>query len=204
MKWLLSGATIAIACGLLAGYSLGNGLLGAIGIAGLVVLPISIAIGATRFHLYAIDRLISRTLAYVLLTGLVVGVYVGVITLATKVIGFSSPVGVATSTLVAAAIFNPLRKRLQRGLDRRFNREHYDAERIVAGFASRVRESVEVSSVERDLIGVLHAAFEPASAGIWTRGRPLAVPVLQPVAPQAETSGSPSRSAPIIFEVTTS
>ena len=125
MKWLMSGAIIAVACGVVAAVFTDSESLGwvsGVALGGLTILPVSIAIGVTKFHLYDIDRFVSRTLSYVLLTGLVVGVYVGMVTLATKGIGFSSPVAVAASTLVAAALFNPLRKRLQRGVDRRFNR----------------------------------------------------------------------------------
>jgi hypothetical protein len=170
MKWLLSGATVALVCGTLSFNDSGTGWLASLGVAGLAVLPVSIAIGATKFHLYAIDRLVSRTLAYVLLTGVVIGVYVGVVTLATKVIGFSSPVGVAASTLIAAAIFNPVRKRLQQGVDRRFNRARYDAERTASAFAARLRESVDPGFVCSDLISVVHAVFEPNSATVWIRG----------------------------------
>ena len=170
MKWLMSGAVVAVACGIVAAFfsdSESLGWLGGVGLGGLTVLPVSIAIGVTKFHLYDIDRLVSRTLSYVLLTGLVVGVYVGMVTLATKGIGFSSPVAVAASTLVAAALFNPLRKRLQRGVDRRFNRARYDAERIVSAFAVRVRESVDPGSVSDDLLDVVHAVFEPSAADLW-------------------------------------
>ena len=170
MKWLMSGAIIAVACGIVAALfnnSVSLGWVSGVGLGGLTILPVSIAIGVTKFHLYDIDRLVSRTLSYVLLTGLVVGAYVGMVTLATKGIGFSSPVAVAASTLVAAALFNPLRKRLQRGVDRRFNRARYDAERIVSAFAGHVRESVDPGSVSDDLLDVVHAVFEPAAAGLW-------------------------------------
>ncbi len=166
MKWLMSGEVISVACAVVAGL-FSNGWLGGVGLGGLTILPVTIAIGVTKFHLYDIDRLVSRTLSYVLLTGLVVGCYVGIVTLATKGIGFSSPVAVAASTLVAAAVFNPLRKRLQRGVDRRFNRARYDAERIVSSFAGHVRESVDPASVSDELLDVVHAVFEPSEAGLW-------------------------------------
>jgi len=170
MKWLLSGTVVALVGGVLALVpgNTANWVAGA-GVAALTALPVSIAIGATKFHLYSIDRLISRTLSYVLLTGVVVGVYAGVVTLATKVIGFSSPVAVAASTLVAAALFNPVRKRLQRGVDRRFNRARYDAEQTVSDFAARLRESVDPGTVSDDLINVVHAVFEPGAATVWIR-----------------------------------
>jgi hypothetical protein len=145
------------------------GWVSGLGIGGLTVLPVSIAIGVTKYHLYDIDRVISRTVAYVLLTGCVVGVYVGLVTLVTKGIGFSSPVAVAASTLVAAALFNPLRRRLQRGVDRRFNRARYDAERTVSAFAERLRESVDPGSVSDDLMDAVQAAFEPSAACLWIR-----------------------------------
>ena len=90
--------------------------------------------GAEPVRADVLDRLISRTLAYAVVGGVVVGVYVGVVRLVTKVIGFSSPVGVAASTLAAVALFNPLRRRIQRFVDRRLNRARYDAEATVAVF----------------------------------------------------------------------
>ena len=81
-----------------------------------------------KYHLYDIDRLISRTLAYTLVTGLLIGVYAGIVAFATRVLPFSSPVGVAASTLTVAALFNQLRRRVQRVVDRRFNRARYNAE----------------------------------------------------------------------------
>jgi hypothetical protein len=172
MKWLMSGAVVASGCGIAAAKFNGSESLGwvsGLGIGGLTVLPVSIAIGVTKYHLYDIDRVISRTVAYVLLTGCVVGVYVGLVTLVTKGIGFSSPVAVAASTLVAAALFNPLRRRLQRGVDRRFNRARYDAERTVSAFAERLRESVDPGSVSDDLMDAVQAAFEPSAACLWIR-----------------------------------
>ena len=103
--------------------------------AGVAALPIALGIGILKYRLYEIDRIISRTLAYAIVTGLLVGVYVGLVLLATQVLRFSSPVAVAASTLAAAALFNPLRRRVQRVVDRRFNRAHYDAEASVAAFA---------------------------------------------------------------------
>src|ERR1039457_3471920 len=98
-----------------------------------------------------IDRIISRTLSYALVTGLIIDVYIGVVTLATRVWSFPGQVGVAASTLIAAVLFNPLRKRVQRVVDRRFNRAHYDAEATVAAFAGRLRESVDLPSMENEL-----------------------------------------------------
>ena len=95
--------------------------------------------GILKYRLFDIDRILSRTLAYALLTGLLVGVYAGLVLLATQVLRFSSPVAVAASTLAAVALFTPLRRRVQRAVDRRFNRARYDADAAVAAFAARLR-----------------------------------------------------------------
>lgn len=168
MKWLLSGAGIAVVGGVLTPGTAGfwPSLVGTISLA---ALPISIGIGVTKFRLYDIDRVVSRTLSYAILTGVVVGVYIGVVTLTTKAIGFSSSIGVAASTLVAAALFNPVRKRAQRLVDRQFNRARYDAERTVSAFATRLRDAVDPGTVKTDLIDVVHAAFEPVGASVWIR-----------------------------------
>ena len=117
------------------------------------------------------DRLISRTLSYAIVTGLVVGVYVGVVTLVTRVLGFSSPVAVAASTLAAVALFNPLRVRFQRVVDRRFNRAHYDAEATVSAFTARLRDAVDLETVRTELLEVVNRAVEPAHASVWIRRR---------------------------------
>jgi len=115
-----------------------------------------------------IDRIISRTLAYAIVTGLLVGLYAGLVLLATQALSFSSPVAVAGSTLAAAALFSPLRKRVQRIVDRRFNRARYDADEMVAAFAVRLKDAVDPDTVRADLTGVIQRALEPASVSMWT------------------------------------
>lgn len=110
-------------------------ILGKAGFLGLTALPISIGIGILRYRLYDIDRS-SRARSYALLTGLLVGVLAGLVILTTRVLPFSNPVGVAAATLAAAALFTPLRVRLQRLVDRRFNRARYDADATVAASAT--------------------------------------------------------------------
>jgi hypothetical protein len=169
LKWLMSGGALCVVgLVLLVEFSGGPALrVGDLGAIGVFAMPVTIAVAILKYRLYDIDRIISRSLSYGLLTALVVGVYVGVVTLTTKVIGFSSPVAVAVSTLVAAALFNPLRRRLQHGVDRRFNRERYDAERMVSAFAARLRESVDPESVRDDLIAVVEATLAPAHSTLW-------------------------------------
>ena len=120
-----------------------------------------------KYRLLDIDRIISRTLAYAIVTGLLVGVYAGLVLLATQVIAIKSPVAVAVSTLAVAALFTPLRRRVQRVVDRRFNRARYDAEQIVAAFAARLNDAVDLDGVLDDLAGAVRQALEPASISVW-------------------------------------
>ena len=124
-----------------------------------------------RYRLYDIDRIVSRTLAYAIVTGLLVGVYAGLVLLATQVLSVKSPVAVAGSTLAAAALFNPVRRRVQRIVDRRFNRARYDADQTVAAFAARLKDAVDLDAVEADLAGVVQRALEPAHVSLWTNNR---------------------------------
>ena len=136
---------------------------------GLAALPVSIGVAILRYRLYEIDRIISRTLAYAIVTGLLVGLYAGLVLLATRVFSFHSSVAVAASTLAAAALFNPLRRRVQRLVDRRFNRANYDADQTVAVFAARLKDAVDLDSVRDDLAGAVQKALEPAHMSVWIR-----------------------------------
>ena len=148
------------------------GIVTAVAAAGLSALPVALGIGILKFRLYDIDRIISRTLSYALVTGLIIGVYAGAVLLATRVLPFSGPVAVAASTLLAAVLFNPLRRRIQRVVDRQFNRAHYDAEATVAAFASRLRESVDPASVQQALAAAVDEAFEPTHVAVWLTASP--------------------------------
>jgi hypothetical protein len=178
LKWLASGAFVSVACLVVAGTvgSSGNnasngptllGVLGVLAWMGVTALPVSIGVGILKYRLYEIDRIISRTLAYAIVTGLLVGVYAGLVLLATEVLRFSSPVAVAASTLVAAALFNPVRRQVQHAVDRRFNRARYDAERMVKTFAARLQDAVDPDTVRADLTGVVHTALEPTHVSVW-------------------------------------
>ncbi len=134
-----------------------------------MALPVAMGVGILKYRLYEIDRLISRTLSYLIITGLLAGVFVGIVVLTTDVLPFSSPVGVAASTLAAAALFNPLRLRVQRLVDRRFNRARYDAEAIVAAFTLRLRDAVDLETVRSELLQAVDRAVEPAHASVWIR-----------------------------------
>jgi hypothetical protein len=131
----------------------------------------AIAIAVLKYRLYEIDRIISRTLAYAIVTGLLVGVYAGLVLLATQVFRFHTPVAVAAATLAAAALFSPLRRRVQRVVDRRFNRARYDADQAVAAFAARLKDAVDLDSIRDDLAGAVHQALEPAHVSVWISRR---------------------------------
>jgi hypothetical protein len=173
LKLLLAGGAVAGVGGTLAiAFNTSTGLwhvVGAVGLFGLLALPISLGLGILRYRLFDIDRLISRTLSYALLTGLLVGVFVGLVLLTTRVLPFSSPVGVAASTLAAAGLFSPLRARVQRVVDRRFNRARYDAETTVAAFATRLRGAVDVDTVLNELAAAAGASVEPTHVSVWVK-----------------------------------
>ncbi len=170
LKWLMAGSAVAGA-----GIGIPLLLLGGAGgpfvLAGFFALPLSIGVAVLRYRLFDIDRIISRTLAYAIVTGLLVGVYAGIVLLATRVVSITAPVAVAASTLAAAALFNPLRRRVQPVVDRRFNRARYDANRTVTAFAARLQDTVDLDSVRDDLAGVVQQALEPAHVSVWLSER---------------------------------
>ena len=169
LKWLASGAAV---CGVLGISAVStNSSIWEVLILGFAALPLSIGIGILKYRLYEIDRIISRTLAYVIVTGLLVGVYAGLVLLATHVLSFHSTVAVAASTLAAAALFTPLRRRVQHAVDRRFNRARYDADQTIAAFATNLKDAVDLDSVRTDLTAVVHRVLEPAHVSLWLTPR---------------------------------
>ena len=177
LKWLMSGAAVCMAAtaivavgGTLDASPAFQAVLNVVTV-GIGALPVSIGVAILKYRLYDIDRIISRTLAYAIVTGLLVGVYAGLVLLATQVLGHHSSVAVAAATLAAAALFNPVRRRVQRAVDRRFNRARYDADQTVALFAARLKDAVDLDSVRDDLAGVVQKALEPAHISVWMNER---------------------------------
>lgn len=172
LKWLAAGSAVLLAsCVVLVifgdGSSPGARITADLATIGIGVLPIAVGVATLRYRLYEIGRLISRTLAYALLTALLVGIFAGVVLLTTRVLPFSSPVAVAASTLAAAALFNPLRTRVQRLVDRRFNRARYDRDALVAAFGAKLRDAVDPETVLAELAGAAATAVEPMSVSVW-------------------------------------
>ena len=178
LKWLASGAVVTLVClGLAVTYSTAGvpktflAWIGSIAWVGVTALPVSIGVAILKHRLYEIDRIISRTLAYAIITGLLVGMYAGLVLLATQVLQVHGPVAVAASTLVAAALFSPLRRRVQHVVDRRFNRARYDADQTVAAFAARLKDAVDLDAIHEDLAGAVHHALEPVHVSVWISQR---------------------------------
>jgi hypothetical protein len=176
LKWLASGAAVTLVCGAASGSLTSSGIplvsmVGNYAWFGWAALPVSIGVAILKYRLYDIDRIISRTLAYAIVTGLLIGVYAGVVLLATRVLPFRTPVAVAGATLLAAALFSPLRRRVQRAVDRRFNRARYDADTTIAAFAVRLQDAVDLDAVQDDLAGVVHQALEPVHVSVWISQR---------------------------------
>jgi hypothetical protein len=166
LKWFLYAAAVAAAVIVVAAH-LGNDPLLEWEVV-FPLIPAAVGIAILKYRLYDIDRLISRTLSYAIVTGLLVGLYAGLVLLATQVLSIKSPVAVAASTLAAAALFTPLRRRVQHVVDRRFNRVRYDADQTVAAFAARLQEGAALDAVRSDLLTVVNAAVEPTHLSVWT------------------------------------
>jgi hypothetical protein len=132
-----------------------------------VGIPVACAVAVLRYRLYEIDKIISRTLAYAIVTGLLVGVYAGLVLLAPRVLPVNGSVAVAGSTLAAAALFTPLRSRVQRQVDRRFNRTRYNADQTLTAFAARLKDAVDQDAVRADLLGVVQRSLEPTHVAVW-------------------------------------
>jgi uncharacterized membrane protein YidH (DUF202 family) len=175
LRWLVfAGALIVVAffAETLAEKAVGPGaaatnLQNAVSSGGGALVPVAIGIAVLRYRLYDIDRIISRTVAYAIVTGLLVGVYAGLVLLATEVLRARTPVAVAAATLAAAALFTPVRRWVQSRVDRRFNRARYDADQIAAAFAARLKDTVDLGSVRDDLTGIVSRALEPTHVSVW-------------------------------------
>jgi len=176
LKWLYSGAAVfvgALVTAALGPYAVGE----AFGSDGPLVNDtielassvtwVCIAIAVLKYRLYAIDRIISRVISYAVITAVLAGVFAGLVLFATEVLPLKGQVAVAAATLGAAALFNPLRRRVQRAVDRRFNRTRYNAEAVVAAFTSRLRQTVDFEAVQGELLNAVHHAFQPAHVSIW-------------------------------------
>jgi hypothetical protein len=140
-----------------------------------LLIPISIAVAVLRYHLYNVDILINRTLVYASLTVLLAVVYFGAVTVTEAI--FRSLTGqqqqpqlaIVVSTLVIAALFNPLRRRVQSFIDRRFYRKKYDARKTLEAFSAKLRDETDLDALSDDLVGVVRETMQPEHVSLWLR-----------------------------------
>jgi hypothetical protein len=142
-------------------------------VVGVLGIPISMGIAILRYRLYEIDLLINRTLVYGSLTAMLVGVYVGGIVvlrgLLRTLTGQESQLAIVASTLAVAALFNPLRHRMQAFIDRRFYRSKYDARQTLEAFSAKLRDETDLDALSDDLVGVVRETMQPAHVSLWLR-----------------------------------
>jgi hypothetical protein len=172
LRWVASAAVVA-AAGIpvaVAGISIESAAVVGVAVLGsAAVLFLAIAAAILRYRLYDLDRIISRTLAYGLLTVLLGLGYAGVVLGLGRLLGRESSLVVAAATLAVAAVFQPARRRVQAVVDRRFNRRRYDAARTVEGFATRLRDQVDLDALHDELLAVVDQTMQPTRASLWLR-----------------------------------
>ena len=132
-------------------------------------IPISILFAVLRYRLYDIDRILSRTVSYVVVIGVLAGVYLLALTAMTNFLPSDSSLSVAASTLAVAALFNPLRRRVQAWVERRFNRSRYDAQQVMERFSGSLRQDLDPDTVVTGWVGVVSETMQPVSAAVWIR-----------------------------------
>jgi hypothetical protein len=177
LRWVAAGAIGAVVglvavVGLLAleeWYGVAPGAAWVAVFLALPCLPVSVAVAVLRYRLWELDRLISRTLTYTLVTALLAGLYLLVVVAITRLAQDAGSLAVAAATLTAAAAFAPLRRRVQDRVDRRFNRRRYDAARTVEAFAVRLREQVDLDALHAELLAVVDQTVQPTQATLWLR-----------------------------------
>ena len=135
----------------------------------ILALPVSIGVAMLRYRLYEIDRIVSRTVSYTVVVGLLAVVFFGVVAVLTSLLPAESDLAVGGSTLAVAALFNPLRRRVQGWVDRRFNRSRYDTQRVMDEFAGSLRDRVDPDGVVDGWVGVVSETMQPATVGVWVR-----------------------------------
>jgi hypothetical protein len=172
LRWVAAGATAAVA-GLLLSTLIALRVIPAVANvvvnAALLCLPAAIGLAVLRYRLWDLDRLVSRTVTYTLVTALLAIPYLVIVPAATRLTQGSGSLVVAAVTLAVAAAFRPLRRRVQELVDRRFNRRRYDAARTVEAFAARLRDQIDLDGLSAELLAVVDQTMQPAQASLWLR-----------------------------------
>jgi hypothetical protein len=177
LRWLALAAAVTVPLGVVVlvgvmvdATSLAP-VLAAVGI-GMALLPLATGAAILRYRLYDLDRIISRTLAYGLLTLLLGGGYAGVVLGLGQLLGQDSSLVVAGATLAVAAAFQPARRRIQQVVDRRFDRRRYDAAQTIAAFSARLRQQVDLDPLTAELLAVVDQTMQPTRVSLWLRPSP--------------------------------
>jgi hypothetical protein len=171
LRWVAAGATLAVLV-LLPGLGGKVHLPAFLPPVAVLAVPVSVAVAVLRYRLWDLDRLISRTVTYALVTGLLILPYLAILPVVTRLAGDAGSLAVAAATLAAVAVFQPLRRRVQDLVDRRFNRRRYDAARTVEAFAARLREQVDLDALAAELLAVVEQTVAPTRASLWLRPSP--------------------------------
>ncbi len=193
LRWLAGGgclsATLALALWFLPELVMGEDLLPDewLGFTGLPLVA-GLTVAVLRYRLFDLDRIISRTVAYALLTVLLGGGYAGVVLGLGQLLGRDSSLVVAVATLAMAALFQPARRRVQEVADRRFNRRRYDAARTLQTFAARLRQQIDLDTLTVELLTVVEQTMQPTEVSLWLRPTP------SPESLQRNGGGSPHRT----------
>jgi hypothetical protein len=184
LRWLAMGAALAAVALLVALTALvveGDGVVlqAAVGIC-VALLPLATGAAILRYRLYDLDRIISRTLAYGLLTVLLGLGYAGVVLGLGRLLPQGSSLAVAAATLAVAAVFQPARRRIQQTVDRRFNRRRHDAGQTIAAFSARLRDQVDLDTLTAELLTVVDQTMQPTQASLWLRPQALSTTAAGP------------------------
>jgi hypothetical protein len=169
LRWVAAGAAAAVA-GLIGGAAAPQGtLLSSVLYASVLCVPVAVAVAVLRYRLWDLDRLVSRTVTYTAVTVLLVVPYLLVVPAASRLAEGSGSLAVAAATLAVAAVFQPLRRRVQDLVDRRFNRRRYHAARTLDRFAARLRDQVDLDALHTELLAVVDQTMQPTRSTLWLR-----------------------------------
>lgn len=175
LRWFVSGIVAVVGLVIVVAFvpedlpSPYEGLANLVVVLGFWSLPASIVIAITRYHLYEIDKLISRTVSYTLVAVLMAGVFFGLVISVGSLLQNDDPIVVALATLAAAALFNPVRRRVQHRVDRRFNRSGYQADNLSEDFAAKLQEPMSTQDIVMLWSETIEGAVHPHAIGIWLR-----------------------------------
>jgi hypothetical protein len=172
LRWVAAGGAAALA-GLLPTILVGLGIAPRVNdvvvYPAVLCVPVTVAVAVLRYRLWDLDRLVSRTVTYTLVSGLLVLPYLLIVLAVGRLARGADGLAVAAATLTVAAAFSPLRRRVQDGVDRRFNRRRYDAARTIEAFAIRLRDQVDLDALTAELLAVVEPTVQPTRASLWLR-----------------------------------